>query len=511
MSSQSPQPPASPLPAETPQHEVLQAIRNAVQIGGSLMLTYSIALVVRVLLPRHLGPDAFGAFNWAEGFSAAFFVVTTLGIDTYIRKEVTLRPAHASDFFGGTLVLRLGMTVLLLGALALVMAHTGEPPEVRRLVYIFAGAQFLIALNATLSALLHARGTVAGLSVANVVGKLAWGGGLLAALFFRVPLAWLAVPLLVSEALKAAALYALARKHLGLSTRLDVAGTRAVLKASLPYYITGAALAAHGRTDVTVLGLLTSKQEVGYYGAAWGIAGMVMLITPIFGWVLMPLMSRAAARSEAELTALVRRTLEACLAVTLPIMLALGLGAELWIELLYGEAFALGAFPLRILSPLFVLTYMAMVSSTWLTLANQAWTVTFTSVTGMLVNPLLNALLVGPCLRLWGPSGGAAGSALSMVATEALVVSLMLSRMGRRSVDRRTLVMLGKTLAVCAAVLALDALLPEGLRPAPRLALEATVYVVLVLATGAVKPAEILGVVRLARRRGSPAPDALPT
>ncbi len=511
MSSQSPQTPALPAAAEAPPHEVLTAVRNAMQIGGSLLLTYSIALVVRVLLPRHLGPEDFGSFNWADGFSAAFFVATTLGLDTYIRKEVTLRPAHASDFFGGTLVLRLGMTVLLMGALGLVMAHTGESPTVRRLVFVFAGAQFLITLNSTLAALLHARGTVAGLSVVNVVGKLVWGGGLLAALFLHAPLPWLAGPLLAAEALKTGALYALARRHLGLTLRLDTAATRAVLKASLPYYVTGAALAAHGRTDVTLLGLLASKQEVGYYGAAWGIAGLVLLITPIFGWVLMPLMSRAAARSEAELTALVRRTLEGCLVVTLPVMLALGLGAELWIGLLYGEAFAAGAFALRILAPLFVLTYMAMVSSTWLTMANQAWTVTLTSVIGMLVNPLLNWLLIVPCLRHWGPSGGAAGSAFSMLLTEALVVSIMLGRMGRRSVDRRTLVMLGKTLAVCALVVGLDTLLPSGMRQVPRLLVEATVYVVLILATGAVKPSDIAGVVRLARQRGRPAPEALPT
>ncbi|XXF78064.1 flippase [Myxococcaceae bacterium GXIMD 01537] len=512
MSSDSPQTTAAPTPAATPQHEVLTAVRNALQIGGSLMLTYSIALVVRILLPRHLGPDDFGSFNWADGFSAAFFVATTLGIDTYIRKEVTLRPEHASDFFGGTLVLRLGMTVLLMGALSLVMAHTGESPAVRQLVFVFAGAQLLINLNATLAALLHARGTVGGLSVVNVAGKLVWGGGLLAALFLNAPLPWLAVPVLAAETLKSGALWALARRHLGLVFRVDAAATRAVLKSSLPYYITGAALAAHGRTDVTLLGILASKQEVGYYGAAWGIGGLVLLITPIFGWVLMPLMSRAAARSEEELTALVRRTLEGCLALTLPVMLATGLGAELWVELLYGPAFAPGAFALRVLAPLFVLTYTGMVSSTWLTLANQAWTVTFTSVTGMFVNPLLNWVLIPPCLKAWGPSGGAAASALSMILTDVLVVSIMLGRMGRRSVDRRTLVMLGKTLAVCAAVVALDRLALQGLPPLARLLVDALAYVALVLVTGAVKPSEVASVVRLARnRRAPPAPEALPT
>lgn len=510
MSSPAPDTPAA-APESTPQHEVLTAVRNALQIGGSLLLTYTISLgVQRMLLPRYLGTEAFGRFSWADGCAAAFFILTTLGLETYIRKEVTLRPAHASDFFGGTLVLRVGLTALLMGALALFMGWTGQPADVRGLVYVFAGAQLLINVNTTLAAFLQARGTVGGQSIVNVVAKLVWGGGLAATLLLRASLPWLGVPLLVSEALKAVGLFWMARQHLGLVFRVDVARTRQVLWDSRAYFITGAALAAHGRTDVMLLGLLGSKEEVGFYGAAWGVAGLTMLLSPIFGWVLMPLMARAAARSEAELTALVRRSLEGCLVLTIPIMLGIGLGSGLWIHLLSGDKYLPGALALRILAPLFVLTYMAMVSSSWLTMANQAWTVTLTSVTGMFVNPLLNWLLIGPCMRLWGPSGGAAGSAIAMLATEVLVVCLMLQRMGRRSVDARTLVMLGKTLGVCACVIGVHFVLPPGMSPVSQLFVEAFVYVVLVLATGAVKLSEIVGVVRLARSRGR-APEALPT
>jgi hypothetical protein len=126
------------------------------------------------------------------------------------------------------------------------------------------------------------------------------------------------------------------------------------------------------------------------------------------------------------------------------------------------------------------------------------------------VNPLLNWLLIRPCLRHWGPSGGAAGSAICTLLTEALVVAIMLGRMGRHSVDRRTLVMLGKTLGVCACVIGLHFVLPPGMTQVSQLLVEAFVYVVLILATGAVKPSELAGVVRLARNRGR-APEALPT
>ena len=43
-----------------PQGDALLAFRNAVKLGGSLLLTWGIALGVRLLMPRYLGPDAFG-------------------------------------------------------------------------------------------------------------------------------------------------------------------------------------------------------------------------------------------------------------------------------------------------------------------------------------------------------------------------------------------------------------------------------------------------------------------
>src|SRR5262245_10859194 len=84
----------------------LLAIRNALKLGGSLIFTWGIALAIRLLLPRYLGPTRFGTLNFAEGFTAAFFITLSLGLDSYVRKEVAVRPSHASDFFGGISVLR---------------------------------------------------------------------------------------------------------------------------------------------------------------------------------------------------------------------------------------------------------------------------------------------------------------------------------------------------------------------------------------------------------------------
>jgi O-antigen/teichoic acid export membrane protein len=385
---------------------------------------------------------------------------------------------------------------------------------VQWLVLLLGAYQFFFRCNATLAAVLHARERVDGLSVTHVVTKCMWGGGLALVLLLGLPLPWLAAPILAAEVLKAGVLLHLARSHAGLKLSVDARATRLVLVAALPFFLNDAAIATNGKVDVTLLGIIASKTEVGWYGAAWAIAGMTMMVSPLLGWVLMPMLSRAAAQSQEELTRLIRRGLEGIISFSVPVTLALALGAETWVRLMFGEVFAPAAAVLRLLAPIFVLTYVATVSGSWLMAANRPWTVTATSVMSMALNPVLNLLLIPPMLKELGTAGGACATALSMATCELLVTLVLLYAIGRRAFDRRNVGVVAKTLGVCAAVTALHlglgrlgeaqgldtSGLPFGLA---RMVLDGLAYLCLILLTRAVRLDELVGLVRMARNRRS--------
>jgi len=99
-----------------PSGEAMRAVRGAFVLGASLVATWTVALVVRLLLPRSLGPALFGEFNFADALAANAFVFITFGLDTYIQKELPARPSHQSEFIGGVFVVRLVASALLFGA-----------------------------------------------------------------------------------------------------------------------------------------------------------------------------------------------------------------------------------------------------------------------------------------------------------------------------------------------------------------------------------------------------------
>ena len=474
---------------DTPSATLL-AIRNAVKLGASLVFTWGIALAIRLLLPRYLGPVRFGTLNFADGFTSAFYILLGLGADQYIRKDVAVRPGHASEFFGGTFVLRLGITALILGTMMAVLTATGRQGEVRTVVMLYGVTQFFVTANATFSALLHAKGRVGAMSVLAVATKIVWAGGILAAMAWGAGLWAYAVSYLASESIETVVLYRLARKHLGLEFRIDPAATRRMLLASLPYYLNIFATTAYGKLDVSLLEFLGSTEEVGWYGAATAIAGLTLLVTPLIGWVLTPMFARAAARSQDELDTQIRRALELILTVAIPAALMIHLGADVWVRIIFGDAFAPAASALRVLAPMFVITYVGIIYSIALVMLERAWTLTVIALFGLIVNVALNVAFIRPAMHAFGPGGGGTGCSLAMLGTEIFVTACMLAIVGRRGFDRRSVVTIVKSLGACAAVLALHEAL-AGLGPA-RLAVDGAVYLALVLLVGAFRPKEIL-------------------
>jgi O-antigen/teichoic acid export membrane protein len=440
-------------------------------------------------MPRYLGPTNFGTLSFADGFTATLFVLLSLGAEPYIRKEVSVRPGHASDFLGGTLVLRAMLSVAIFGVMAIVMHATSRSPEVMQLVYLFGSAQFFVSVNGTLSALLHAKGRVDGMSALAVATKLVWAAGVGAAILVRSGLWGFAAAFLVSESIKTLGLFALSRRHLGVVLRVDRIATKAMILSSLPYFLNGCAITAYNKLDVTLLGVLGTSREVGWYVAASSITGLTLLITPLIDWVLTPVLARGAARSREDLAARVGQSMELILAISIPASLFVGVGADLWLRLLFGHAYAPATLALRILAASSVAIYVAIVYALTLIMLERAWTLTAISVVSLVVNVVLNLVLIPPSAALFGEGGAGVGCAIAALTTHVLAAVAMVAFAGWEVVSQQTLRMVGKSLAACALVIVVDRL-AASLGWA-RLAVDAAVYLVVVVATGALRTGDM--------------------
>jgi O-antigen/teichoic acid export membrane protein len=500
--------PAGPSasPTEAPDVDarsaIFLAIKNAFTLGGALIFTWSIGLGMRVVLPRYLGPTLFGALNWADAFTATLFVVLGLGMDNYIRKEVAVRPAIANEFYGGSVLVRVAMTLGLLTLIAGILFATHRPADVSVAVFFYALTQFVVTANGTLGAMLHAKGRVRGMSALSVATKVVWAGGLLWAIAVHAGLWAYGASYLASESIEVVALTWLTRRHLGLVFRVDMAATKKMLLSSLPYYVTAIATTAYAKLDVTLLEFTAGSKEVGLYGSATTLAGLTLLITPIIGWVLMPMLARAAERSRTELYEHVCRSMELVLTIGIPASLLINVGADVWIRVVFGTPYASAVTALHVLSTMFVLTYVAIIYAITLVMIERAWALAWISVAALAVNAVLNLVFVRYSVPLLGEGGGGTGCAAAMLCTEIFVSTCMAIAIGRGAFDRRSVSTVVRCLLVYAVVVVVHILL-RPLGPA-RLAIDAVLYLVLAILVGALRPRDMLATVRQAMRAKSP-------
>jgi O-antigen/teichoic acid export membrane protein len=498
---------STPPPSSARTNELRTAGRNAIKLLVSLVLTWTVGMFVKFLPARALGPVRFGELNFADSTSGSFFAFIDLGITTYMLREIPVRPKHASDFWGGLLVVRIVISALLYLATARSLGAAHASREVQISAAIFSFAYFAQTYSTSVGGLLQAMTQVDRLAISNVLSKVlfgvATGVALVAMPYVSNSLPLFALPLLLSEIAKIAILYPEASRAVGLEFRLDAAATKSALLESLPFFISNSAITLGGTLNAMVLGFaISDKAELGYFKAAQNIASLTMFLSPLVQWVLMPLLAKAKTRSADEVYEIVRRTNEGLVLLVTPITLLASLGARLWIHLALKSEYDDAVVVLQVWSLGFLLIYLAMTLSTLLVMTGHGWSVSAISLGSLPVRPLLVWVLSPIFARHWGHGGAALGGAVSDVLTTVGIVIVHFIPLGWKAIDRRFLMTFGKTTVVAVGVFALDHYL---LRPIGyvRLVLDLVAYAALIVILGAARISDIRRLVEevLARRR----------
>ena len=397
--------------------ESLRAARSAVTLGSALAVTSVIALVVRLLLPRLLGPEAFGELRLAESFAEMLFVLLTLGVDQQLRREAALDPARARRYLTGVTLWRLGCAVIGIAAFLGILRLTGASWPVTQMFLVLAVGQTFLVLNNSFAAYEHAAGDVAWLARTNFGMKLVWAGAIIAALTGLRSGLGVAMAGATIETIRFIWLLTRGMRRHGFTRQPDMRMAGTAIVASMPYFIHLLAHSLYARLGIGWLGAVSTEVEVGLFGAAATFAGVALLGMPLLSWVLVPSASRAAAQSPAQFEELVSGALRTSLLAAVPLAFLFHIAAPDLLAFAFGEAYRPAAPVLRLLAPTFALAYVATVCAIVLLQRDQVRQVATISIGGLVVTAALDAFLV--------PAYGAAGAALATLITEVIVTTLL--------------------------------------------------------------------------------------
>jgi O-antigen/teichoic acid export membrane protein len=329
----------------TPSFERL--VRGVSTLTIAEAVRVAISAVLAVYLARRLGTAAFGLWTFALAVTGYPLALVEAGLTWIGTRDVAAHPAAARPLVRRIVPLRLALA-LAGAAVVVACAFTLAPPGAGRVVLLFAGCS-LITMSLTVDWVFYGLERPSIVAVANVLKVIVFAAAALA-LVTRADLVW-AVPLLqaAGEAVAAAYLW-LCFARIAPPAAPSAVTTKELVAQSAPLALAQLLRALTLWSAVTMLGLWTTPDAVGQFGAAQRLVLLAGGFSTLYFYGYVPLASRAAGIGPAAIVDLVRRSTRLTALATIPFALGATLLAAPIVRLVFGEPYAGAAPVLRILA-----------------------------------------------------------------------------------------------------------------------------------------------------------------
>jgi O-antigen/teichoic acid export membrane protein len=478
--------------------------RNIAAMAGGQIVTWTMSLVWTLIVPRALGPAGMGLIVTAWSVTGVLGLLLGLGTRNYLVREMVVREEDAPRLLGTAMVLRLALSPLFVGAALIYARVTDMGTEASVVLYLAVAATIFVQIAEPLQAGFQAIERMEYLAYSEVISKSAQGlvGVVIALVGFGaigITGVWAAMTGLV---------VVLDLVWLGRRVKIQIRTTLArladMIRQSLAYWAFGVFFTIYLWIDALMLSLLTDPEVVGWYGVPMKLFQTFMFLPVVLSTAWLPRLVRTFEEDGQDaLRRASRRPVELVLMLGLPVCAAIVVGARPFVDVIYGSQYAESVPVLTILALCIPPMYLNIILSQILVAAKRqiAWTWVMGGAT--LLNPALNAILIPLTDQHYG--NGAIGSAISLLLTEAVIVTVGFRLVGRGVFDASVVRRVGLTGLVSLAAWAASEL-ALSLGEAEAMAAAAVVFVVLARAARIVTAEEIAlarsGAARvLARRR----------
>jgi O-antigen/teichoic acid export membrane protein len=397
------------------------AKNSALPIAANL-INKAIDFGFAVIALRFLGPEGNGAYAFVALIAGLYFLtITNWGLNDLTVREAAPDLSRAPRLFSITLLLRLGITTLLLPIAALLVVgysllerplSSAEITALALLMLHLYPAALAAACSASFQAYQRMEVTALVVLLTNVVKTLAGVGALLIAPDAPARVVALAAVALAATVLNAVIFYILQRRMLFRAPLVwDWPTGRDLLREGFPLLLNSLLLAVFFRFDVVLLRAQAGVAALGLYDAAYKVINMTQIVPPYFVAALFPLLARYAVTDRAALERMYHRALGLLQLVAWPVAVGGTLLAPVIIAVLGGRAFLPGAaLALAILIWYLPLSYANGVTQYVLIALRRQRAITVAFVIGAVFNLGMNLLLI--------PAYGYLAAASVTVATE---------------------------------------------------------------------------------------------
>ncbi len=328
------------------------AANTAVQVAGKIV-SVILGVIVVGLMTRLLGQEGFGAYSTANAFLQIFAIILDLGLNVMVVQmlgEHKGDTAYENRVVSAIFSLRFWSALIILSLAPIIGLFTPYSWELKMAFFAIWGSFFFTVLNQIVIGVQQRHLKMHVVAIAEVAGRTV----LLAGVLIATVLNWGLIPVVLIVSLAGVANFfvnfLIARQYAKFKLGFDWALWKTTISRAWPIGISVIFTLIYFKSDTLILSWVRPMSEVGIYGAAYRVLEILVTFPFMYAGVLLPIIAGAWAKGQKERFAnLIRRSFDAFLILTLPMIFGTLLIADQAMVLVAGPEFLASGDILRIL------------------------------------------------------------------------------------------------------------------------------------------------------------------
>ena len=308
-----------------------------------------ISLFVTIYLARYLGTVGFGKYSFVFAYLAFFGVITDLGLQQILVREMARDKSVAPKIIGNAFIIRLILTVFAVILSIIIITLMSYPSDTTSYIYIASFTLLFLSFSDFYRTIFEANLRMEYNIIARLVFKVLSAGLIFWVIFSHGTLMQVMIVLVFSEMVKMLISHSFSRKFVKPQFQIDFSLWKYLFRESLPIALSSVVMVIYYQIDMVMLSIMQGDVAVGIYSAAHKLFDPLLLIPNALMMSLFPIMSEAFKTSNDRLIKSYRLSLKYLLIIALPIAIGITLVADKVILLIYGAEFANSTTVLQIL------------------------------------------------------------------------------------------------------------------------------------------------------------------
>lgn len=381
--------------------------RNSMIIIFGDVINKIITLAVGIFLIRYLSAISYGKLSFALAYLLFFNVLTDLGINQILVREISRDKSIAAKYIGNAGIVKLVLSILATTLAITIITLMHYPQDTTFYIYIMSLTILFTAFSDLFSLIFQVELKMEYRMLVNLIDRVLSAGLMFWLIFTYGTLLQIIIVLVFSKLVALFVSYFFSRKFVRHKFEFNINIFKFLLKESWPLALTAFFVMIYLRIDQVMLSWMKGDAAVGYYTAPVRLAESLSIIPFAFTISIFPLLSKYYNTSRISHKRTYQVSFKYMLMIIIPIAVGTTLLAKPIIQLFFGTKFLPSIPVLQILIWSEVFVFFGFIYNKILISANkQIFDLVFTSIAAI-TNIILNFIFI--------PRIGIVGAAIATV------------------------------------------------------------------------------------------------